>query len=157
MCLSWTHLIILSLSGVVSVCRENVHVFAWCVCCECLLCMLPAHVSSCLARNWLLCLFGLVCVCPVFLCLSVPVCAYVFLECNVCASFFSRFFFVSDFLSLCGRSTALHHNLTTNRRLTRAQSSTQSTTTHAGAGALVFSSFFLDASITWVCPGQYPQ
>ena len=39
----------------------------------------------------------------------------------------------------------------------RAQYDTQSTTTHARAGALVFSSSCLDESIIRVGPGQYPQ
>ena len=38
-----------------------------------------------------------------------------------------------------------------------AQSYCKALTTHARIGALVFSSFCQDESITWVGPGQYPQ
>ena len=69
-------------------------------------------------------------------------------------SLFVCFSFCS--FSFCGSQTALHHKNTTNQR-DHVHNTTQTATTHARAGALMFPSSCLDGGITRVGPGQHPQ
>ena len=83
---------------------------------------------------------------------------------HVCCFFFLNVFSHFDF---CHFFCAFFHFLRVSDSTTpqlnhqqtcpRAQSCTHAPTTHARAGALVFSSSCLDESISRVGPGQYPQ